>query len=140
MDSFLDILKKQDNLLLKNESKGIELFNNLKHDKASLKLFLTNTVAEILTTSKKRLICSSNEELVKKFSSAKNKGMVLEKPIIKPFDVSNKYNVLTWDLLKNKYASIAGDKWVILNFILIDKENIDVLYKVIIDLLRKTDI
>lgn len=137
MASIIDELKRQDNAFLKNEAAGIELFRNLKHDKESLDLFLKHTVAEILTTSKKRLFCTSNEMLVKKFSPIKMEGATMAKVMRSPFETSPKHNTLTWDLVKNKYASISGNGWQILNFLVIDEANVELLHKTIIDLLKK---
>lgn len=134
---FIQILKESNNLLLKNEAKGIELFKNLKHDKPSLDIFLANTVAELLTSSKKRIICTSNEQLVKKFSPNKVVGAPVRQVENSIFKTSSKHNALTWDLVKNKYASIAGNSWQILNFIVIDESNIDILHRTIEELLRK---
>lgn len=137
MDSIIEFLKANNNELLKNEAAGLELFKELRHDKHSLDIFLKHSVAEILTTSKKRLLCTSNEELVKKFSAIKTEGAPLMKVMRAPFETSPKHNALTWDLLKNKYASIAGNGWQILNFIVIDKDNVEILHKAISDLLKR---
>lgn len=137
MASLIEELKKYDNELLKNEAQGIELFKGLKHDKQSLDIFLKHAVAEILTTSKKRLLCTSNEDLVRKFSAIKTEGAPLHKVMRVPFETSPRHNALTWDLLKNKYASIAGNGWQILNFIVIDESNIELLHKAITDLLKR---
>lgn len=137
MESFIEFLKSNNNSLLKNEGAGIELFKGLKHDKNSLDIFLKHAVAEILTTSKKRLLCTSNEELVKKFSAIKTEGAPLLKVMRTPFETSPKHNALTWDLLKNKYASIAGNGWQILNFIVIDESNVEILHEAISDLLKR---
>lgn len=137
MQSFIELLKRQDNRLLKNEGQGIELFKSLRHTKTDLDKFLQYVVAEIFTSSKKILVCTSNEMLVKKFSPVKQIGNTLNKTIHSPFETSAKYNALTWDLLKNKYASISGDGWRILNFIVIDESNIDILHDVIVELLKR---
>ena len=137
MESFIEFLKSRNNELLKNEGVGLELFKGLKHNKSSLDIFLKHAVAEILTTSKKRLLCTSNEELVKKFSAIKTEGAPLMKVMRAPFETSPKHNALTWDLLKNKYASIAGNGWQILNFIVIDESNVEILHEAITDLLKR---
>lgn len=137
MPSIIEELQKYDNALLDSEAKGLELFKGLRHDKQSLDLFLKNAVAEILTTSKKRLLCTSNEELVKKFSVIKTEGAPLLKVMRAPFETSPKHSALTWDLLKNKYASIAGNGWQVLNFIAIDESNVKILHKAITDLLKR---
>lgn len=137
MQSFIEFLKKQDNRLLKNEGKGIELFKSLRHTKTDLDNFLRYVVAEIFTSSKKVLVCTSNEMLVKKFSPIKQIGNTLNKTTHSSFETSIKHSALTWDLLKNKYASISGDGWQILNFIVIDESNIDILHEVITALLKK---
>ena len=137
MQGFVEKLKESDNDLLKNEAKGIELFRNLKHDKPSLEIFLENSVAEILTSSRKILICTSNEQLVKKFSPNKVVGAPVKQVQNSIFKTSSRHNALTWDLIKNKYASIAGNSWQILNFIVIDESNVEILHRTIEDLLKK---
>lgn len=137
MADFIEQLKESNNELLKNEARGIELFKNLKHDKASLDLFLSNAVAEILTSSRKRLVCTSNEQLVKKFSPNKVVGAPVRQVENSVFKTSSKHNALTWDLIKNKYASIAGNSWQILNFIVIDESNVEMLHRAIEDLLKR---
>ena len=137
MNSIIEELKKSNNALLQSEGAGIELFNGLKHDKRSLDFFLKHAVAEVLTTSKKKLLCTSNETLVKKFSAIKQEGSTLNKVMRAPFETSPKHSALTWDLVKNKYASIAGNGWLILNFIVIDESNVEILHKAIVDLLKK---
>ena len=137
MQDFIEQLKNSSNELLRNEAEGIELFKNLKHDKESLDFFLANSVAEMLTSSNKLLICTSNEQLVKKFSQAKTFGISISKVKNSIFKTSASHNALTWDLVKNKYASIAGNSWQILNFIVIDEKNIDILHQTIVDLLKK---
>lgn len=137
MASFIEELKKSNNVLLENEAKGIELFRTLRHNKHDLDTFLKYAIAEILTSSKKLLVCTSNEALVKKFSPIKTIGLTLEKTMRAPFKTSEHHNALTWDLIKNKYASISGNSWQILNFVVIDENNIDILYSAILDLLKK---
>ena len=136
MASFIEELKKQNNALLKNEAVGVELFRSLRHTKQDLEKFLKFTVAEILTTSKKIVVCTSNEELVKKFSAIKEEGATLNRVMQVPFKTSPRHSALTWDLVKNKYASIAGNGWQILNFIVIDESNVEILHKAITDLLK----
>ena len=137
-NSIIDILKESNNALLKNEAEGIEMFKGLKHDKASLDFFLSHAVVEILTSSGKDLICTSNEALVKKFAPIKESDAVsIKKPTVSPFKTSANHSVLTWDLLKNKYASIAGNRWQILNFIVIAEDNVEMLHSAIIDILSK---
>lgn len=138
MASFIEELKKIDNKLAVNEAVGIQTFKNLNHDKSGLDFFLKHAVAEILTSTKKKLICTSNEELVKKFSAIKEEGATLQRVIRSPFETSARHNALTWDLIKNKYASISGNSWQILNFIVIDESNVEILHKAINDLLKKT--
>lgn len=137
MNTIIDILKKSNNDLLKNEGFGVDLFKTLKHDKNSLDVFLKHVVAEILTTSKKHLFCTSNEALVKKFSSIKNEGKTMLKAVQVPFRTSPRHNVLTWDLLKNKYASISGNDWQILNFIVVDENNVSILHRAIVALIKR---
>ena len=137
MSSIIEELKKSNNALLQNEAKGVELFRGLKHDKQSLDFFLKYVVAEILTTSKKLLLCTSNEELVKKFSAIKQEGVTMKKVMRVPFETSPRHNALTWDLVKNKYASISGNGWTILNFVVIDENNVEILHRAITDLLKK---
>ena len=99
--------------------------------------FLKHAVAEILTSSKKILVCTSNEGLVKKFSQVKSFGAVLPKIEQSPFKTSAKHNALTWDLIKNKYASVSDGDWQILNFIAIDEDNVELLHRAISDALKK---
>lgn len=139
MKDFIEQLKESNNELLKNEAAGIELFRILKHDKSGLDLFLANAVADVLTSSRKRLICTSNEQLVKKFSPNKAVGAPIRRVENSLFKTSSKHNALTWDLIKNKYASIAGDSWQILNFIVIDESNVEILHRAIEDLLKKVE-
>lgn len=137
MESFIEELKKIDNKLIVSEADGIQMFKNLNHNKSGLDAFLKNTVAEVLTSTKKRLVCTSNEQLVKKFSAIKEEGATLQRTMRAPFETSRNHNALTWDLIKNKYASIAGNSWQILNFIVIKEDNIEMLHSAINELLRK---
>ena len=137
MESFIDTLKKSNNELLKNESEGIELLRSLRHNASDLKVFLANTVAEIRLRSGETLICTSNNELVQKFSKAKPVGGTPDANKTKIFQNESRNFALTWDLMKNKYASVAGNDWQIMNFIVIRSENVEILHRTINELLKE---
>lgn len=132
----IEILKENSNKLLKNEAAGIEAFKNLQHTAADLAKLLKHTIVDITIQNGRRYICTANEQLVKKFSVAKPIGNVLEKTKQKAFESKEDNKTLAWDLLKNKYITIMGNRWQIHNFIMVVEENIDILHSTIVDLLR----
>ena len=138
MESLVERLKRSNNALMQNEAEGVELFKNLRHNKQGLDFFLANTIAEILLESKSVLICTSNPMLVSKFIPAKENGRPTH-PDMDMFKTNPRHNPLTWDLLKNKMASISGNGWQIVNFIIVKDNNVEMLHHLTNELLHRKE-
>lgn len=136
--SILNSIEKYDKLLTESKE-DIEKWGKLKHNKECLELFLANNIAEILFETKDKgeikMLLTSNVELVKRLNRVV--------PPITPIPTDNddifkckaKNMVLTWNIPFNKFASIHGSKWQIMNFITIKKENVELLHEALNNLI-----
>ena len=92
---------------------------------------MTVSAMETITKDKGeiKMLLTSNVELVKRLNRVV--------PPITPIPTDNddifkckaKNMVLTWNIPFNKFASIHGSKWQIMNFITIKKENVELLHE-----------
>ena len=87
----------------------------------------------------KDIVCTSNTTLIKMFStlksSMKKKMMNSKNNGIRTKDPNT---VLTFNLIENKYNTVHLGNWQIINFLCITPDNIELLDKMINELLKMT--
>ena len=149
-NNFLDKLKNSTNKLLQAEAKTLKqnLKNNendnavlkIQHSYPGLVLFLKHAIAEIYVEGKTKysVITTMNEEILSKFQKIDVKTVQPIKKATKKATkkVSSKKYITVWDLLR-KHPIVIPEKWTIMNFVFIQKENSEILSKVLSDLLKQ---
>lgn len=134
--SILEKLKASNSKLLKAESKDLQKWSLLNHNKVDLELFLNLNIAEINYKTKDNknanIICTSNLILIKIYSKLKDKNQKIK--IANNINVSagirtnDLKSVTSWDLVENKFKIInIENDWQIINFISITPENVLIL-------------
>lgn len=134
---FLDKLKASANSLLQAEANAIESLSNSKsfkldHSFKNLSLFLDHSIAEILiagtrTVKPYTIITTRNKYILYKFNGNIFKSNISNKKI---------KSITVWDLLR-KHPIAIPENWTIMNFIFIEPKNIEILNKVLSDLLKQ---
>ena len=133
MKDLIESLKSSRNVFLKVEGEAIEKWKNLPHNKEGLDLFLKFNIAEVFYGNTS-FFCTSNLNLINRLNSFFN---------LKQFDKndfeSRRNLVLTWNLVDDKVISFSMENnWKILKFIPINPSNIQLLNKILNNLLKQT--
>lgn len=143
IETFISDLKESKNKLLSGDAADLQRWDMLRHTKQGLETFLNFNIAKItFETAKKTestIICTSNTTFIKLFSVAKASDVKKIAKIKSKGLISKQPNqVLTWNLLENKYCTIPLKSWYIHPFewVTISPKNIEVLHKVTNDLLK----
>ena len=141
MSDIIQKIRESNSELLKSEGADISKWSKLRHTKSDLELFLQFNIAEIefrkLDGSDDSIICTSNVALLKILETKKKEDK--EKLInfrgngINTKDIKQ---VLTWDLVDNKYKTISLNAWQIKNFVSITPKNILILDELVNKLIK----
>lgn len=138
LKSFTDQIVESNSDLFKELASDIETWSKLPHNKTGLDLLLANAIVELEIDSKNKgkfsAICSSNIDFTKVISNEMIYKNGIKTMGTNPF--FSKKSILTWNLKKAKFLSIATDSWEIKNFIIIKPENVKYLIKITSELLH----
>ena len=147
-ETFLEVLANSNNRLLVSNAKNSRDWNNLKHNKECLELFLNHNLSEVFFTAEdgneRRIIASSNTTLIKMFSIKRGPSYTkeiasLRKKASPGIHTKSPFNVLTWDFMNNRYCTIpTRGMWYLGNWITISEDNVALLNETIRDILENT--
>ena len=141
--SLVETILNSDNEVLKAAGKDINKWSKLKHNKEDLELFLQFNLAHIKFRPKNAvvmqdIVCTSNTTFIGVFSKLKEidkkKALRLKNSGIRTKD---KKSILTYNLLENTYYTLDLDLWEIVTFLTISPDNIELLDKVVNDMLKR---
>lgn len=128
MTSVIEIMRKSNSQILKQEAEDLAKWSKLKHTKQDLELFLQFNIAEIqfkTKTETKIMICTSNMTLVKIMNQTKKEDKLKLVDITSSgITTKDPKSVLTYDLTDKKHKSINLANWQIINFVSIFPSNI----------------
>ena len=144
LTNFIGRLKASAPKLFQGQLDDIKKWSRVPHNKTGLELFLANAIAEIWVypndpKRKSVRILSSNVDFVKEFT--RNNIYRIKPPVsvvtsVDPFKSRVNDIVLSWDLVKQKFSTIKGNEWQIMNFVIINKENVLPLWNIVRQLVR----
>ena len=143
MEDLVEKLLDSGNKVLEAAGKDIGKWSKLKHNKEDLELFLQFNLAHIKFRPSgdvvmKDIVCTSNTTFINMFSklkeSDKKKAARAKNQGIR---TKEKKQVLTYNLLENKYYTLPLDMWEIVSFLTISSDNIEILDQVVNDMLKR---
>ena len=115
-----DIIKTLKKIFPSDDA-DLSILSSLKHTSEGLSSFLKYTIALIDIGKDRLLICTSWPPLIEMFRPVKRS---VAKPVTKKFNF-----VLTYDLEKSKFASVSGNDWHIVDFVLIKTDKVDKIFE-----------
>jgi hypothetical protein len=136
-------LAKSGNKLLEAAANDMSQWQQLKHNKQDLELFLQFNLVNLRFKPKNKhsmqeIVCTSNTRFIEVFSklkkSEKQKALKLKNDGIRTKDTNS---ILTYNIITNKYNTIDLSAWEIVNFISMTEDNIEILDDVLNNLMRK---
>lgn len=131
------------NKVLESAGKDLGRWSKLKHNKQDLELFLQFNLAHLRYLPKGKhslqdVVCTSNTQFINVFSKLKSsdkaKAIRSKNSGIRTKDANS---VLTYNLIDNKYNIIMLDAWEIVTFLEISPDNIEILDKVVNEMLKR---
>jgi hypothetical protein len=136
-------LAKSGNKLLEAAANDMSQWQQLKHNKQDLELFLQFNLVNLRFKPKNKhsmqeIVCTSNTRFIEVFSklkkSEKQKALKLKNDGIRTKDTNS---ILTYNIITNKYNTIDLSAWEIVNFISMTEDNIEILDDVLNNIMRK---
>lgn len=136
-------LAKSGNKLLEAAANDMSQWQQLKHNKQDLELFLQFNLVNLRFKPKNKhsmqeIICTSNTKFIEVFSklkkSEKQKALKLKNAGIRTNEPNS---VLTYNIVTNRYNTIDLTAWEIVNFISMTEDNIEILDDVLNNIMRK---
>lgn len=136
-------LAKSGNKLLEAAANDMSQWQQLKHNKQDLELFLQFNLVNLRFKPKNKhsmqeIVCTSNTKFIEVFSklkkSEKQKALKLKNDGIRTKDPNS---ILTYNIITNKYNTIDLSAWEIVNFISMTEDNIEILDDVLNNIMRK---
>ena len=136
-------LAKSGNKLLEAAANDMSQWQQLKHNKQDLELFLQFNLVNLRFKPKNKhsmqeIVCTSNTKFIEVFSklkkSEKQKALKLKNAGIRTNEPNS---VLTYNIITNRYNTIDLSTWEIVNFISMTEDNIEILDDVLNNLMRK---
>lgn len=136
-------LAKSGNKLLEAAANDMSQWQQLKHNKQDLELFLQFNLVNLRFKPKNKysmqeIVCTSNTKFIEVFSklkkSEKQKALKLKNAGIRTNEPNS---VLTYNIVTNRYNTIDLTAWEIVNFISMTEDNIEILDDVLNNLMRK---
>ena len=142
----MDIIKqlaKSGNKLLEAAANDMSQWQQLKHNKQDLELFLQFNLVNLRFKPKNKhsmqeIVCTSNTKFIEVFQklkkSEKQKALKLKNAGIRTNEPNS---VLTYNIITNRYNTIDLFAWEIVNFISMTEDNIEILDDVLNNIMRK---
>ena len=139
----IEKLAKSGNKILEAAANDMSKWQQLRHNKQDLELFLQFNLVNLRFKPKNKhsmqeIVCTSNTQFIEVFSklkkSEKIKALKSKNNGIRTKESSS---VLTYNVLDGKYNTIDLSSWEILNFISMTEENTQILDQVLNDILRR---
>lgn len=136
-------LAKSGNKLLEAAANDMSQWQQLKHNKQDLELFLQFNLVNLRFKPKNKhsmqeIVCTSNTKFIEVFSklkkSEKQKALKLKNAGIRTNEPNS---VLTYNIITNRYNTIDLSTWEIVNFISMTEDNIEILDDVLNNIMRK---
>lgn len=136
-------LAKSGNKLLEAAANDMSQWQQLKHNKQDLELFLQFNLVNLRFKPKNKhsmqeIVCTSNTRFIEVFSkikkSEKQKALKLKNDGIRTKDTNS---ILTYNIVTNRYNTIDLTAWEIVNFISMTEDNIEILDDVLNNIMRK---
>lgn len=136
-------LAKSGNKLLEAAANDMSQWQQLKHNKQDLELFLQFNLVNLRFKPKNKhsmqeIVCTSNTRFIEVFSklkkSEKQKALKLKNDGIRTKDPNS---ILTYNIITNKYNTIDLSMWEIVNFISMTEDNIEILDDVLNNIMKK---
>jgi hypothetical protein len=136
-------LAKSGNKLLEAAANDMSQWQQLKHNKQDLELFLQFNLVNLRFKPKNKhsmqeIVCTSNTKFIEVFSklkkSEKQKALKLKNNGIRTNEPNS---VLTYNIITNRYNTIDLSAWEIVNFISMTEDNIEILDDVLNTIMRK---
>lgn len=143
--TFIELLKESGNEFLEKQSEYAEMWSKLKHTKADLELFLKHNIAELKFKPKgalsetKTIVCSSNVRLIALFHAVKksDRAEILKKVPFSGIKTKEKNEILTFNLIDDKYNTVSLKSWELGNFVTLTEDNVELLDLVVKDVLKR---
>ena len=144
MEDLVEKLLESGNKVLEAAGKQLPKWKKLKHNKQDLELFLQFNIAHLRYRPKngivmQDIVCTSNTQFIEVFlklkESEKKKALKAKNSGIRTKDPKS---ILTFNLLENKYNTIMLDFWEIVNFLTVTPDNIEILDRVVNDMLKRS--
>lgn len=136
-------LAKSGNKLLEAAANDMSQWQQLKHNKQDLELFLQFNLVNLRFKPKNKhsmqeIVCTSNTKFIEVFSklkkSEKQKALKLKNAGIRTNEPNS---ILTYNIVTNRYNTIDLTAWEIVNFISMTEDNIEILDDVLNNIMRK---
>ena len=142
----MDIIQKlatSGNKLLEAAANDMSKWQQLKHNKQDLELFLQFNLVNLRFKPKNKhsmqeIVCTSNTNFIEVFQKMKkSEKLNARKTKNNGIRTKDPTSVLTYNILTEKYNTIDLSSWEILNFISMTEENAEILDSVLNDILKR---